>query len=255
MWRGFPTSSTRAARQSLRRKFCFPPCYRSRGYLFRAGTCLCAHRVESGPQGLRWSSRGPRFLAPRVRPAWAREMGLRAAGEFRVSTSLSPGATSRLPAPPTIRKLRTPGWRSPLTSVVVALIRIAGLAGPRPWALIATSAPWAVALTLFSSNTSPSKTVTFGSAMCDGLRTTAVTGCPRLTNSRRIRLPSIPEAPYSTSFLIHLLEDRRQDQAFSAASASSSSFLTVFQFRPVPDVPSAFWIRSMGSLDFPTPLR
>jgi hypothetical protein len=64
-----------------------------------------------------------------------------------------------------------------------------------------------------------------------------------------------PGGPVRTSFMIHLLEHGRQDQALSAASASSSSFLTVFQFRPVPDVPSAFWIRSMGSLDFPTPLR
>src|SRR5882762_11637813 len=41
----------------------------------------------------------------------------------------------------------------------------------------------------------------------------------------------------------------------SSCSAISSSFVTVFQFRPVPEIPKAFSIRAMGSCDFPTPLR
>jgi len=39
------------------------------------------------------------------------------------------------------------------------------------------------------------------------------------------------------------------------ASANASNFVMVFQFRPVPEIPSAFSIRAIGSWYFPTPLR
>ncbi len=92
-------------------------------------------------------------------------------------------------------------------------------------------------------------------------------------------MPTIPEAPYSTAFMIHLQLQvllttlaldaqeglqgsfraatgrRAPDQARSIPSAISNSFVTVFQFLPVPEIPSAFSNRAMGSCDFPTPFR
>lgn len=51
----------------------------------------------------------------------------------------------------------------------------------------------------------------------------------------------------------HALPGGYRDAA--SPSAISSSFVTVFQFRPVPGVPSALSIFPMGSWDLPTPLR
>src|SRR5690349_4029730 len=69
------------------------------------------------------------------------------------------------------------------------------------------SCPATDVATLCGSRMLPSTACTFGagSATREGSRTMAVTVCPRLRASRRIRWPMVPLAPNNASFIIHLL--------------------------------------------------
>jgi hypothetical protein len=71
-----------------------------------------------------------------------------------------------------------------------------------PNALTATSAPAAVAATEAASVTSPTTAVTRGAlGTAWGLRTIAITSCPRDTASARMREPIMPVAPKSAIFI------------------------------------------------------
>lgn len=123
------------------------------------------------------------------------EMGLHSDGIRAVSISSFPGATSRLPAPPTMTT------RLPVSRPASTRAAAATLSSDRSlhdaMALATMSWSRAAAVTCRESVTSPRTMARLACSppMRSGWRTTAATRWPRARASSAMRLPMLPEAP------------------------------------------------------------
>src|SRR5512133_3970279 len=131
--------------------------------------------------------------------AWASASG--SARKSSVSRTRTPGATSRLPAPPSTMRRATPARDRPSSKARAAAGSVSGvLPKPVPTVLMARSWPAATSATLEGSVASPATTDRPSpcSSWAAGSRTTAVTSWPRATASATVRVPTRPPAPKTT---------------------------------------------------------
>src|SRR3954468_11228160 len=133
--------------------------------------------------------------------AWASASGFHSSRKPSVSRTRTPGATSRLPAPPSTMSRATPARERPSSRARAAAGSVSGvLPKPVPTVLMARSWPAATSATLEGSVASPATTdrPSPGRSWADGSRTTAVTSCPRRSPSPTVRVPTRPPAPKTT---------------------------------------------------------